>query len=453
MKDIEDEIPFEVPEGWELCRLGQIYYHTTGKALKKSNEKGSLKKYITTSNLYWDTFDFTEVRSMYFTDEELEKCTIKKGDLVLCNGGDVGRAAIWNYDEEICYQNHVSRMRPKTTGINNRFYLYILMLYKEQDMLNGKGVGISSLSASDLLSAIVPLPPEKQQTQIVAKIEEIFVQIDALETDKSDLQTAIKQAKSKILDLAIHGKLVSQDSSDEPASVLLEKLRAEKEAKIKAGELKRDKNDSYIYKNTTDNCYYEKFNGKEAVCIDEEIPFDIPEGWAWCRLSEIAELKGGKRIPAGMSATKDKTDHIYIRVSDMKNDTITTDDLHYISDTIFEQIKQYIIGKDDLYLTIAGTIGRVGEVPELFDKMNLTENALKITNITINKKYLLIVLKSPYVQDYFASTYHQVAMPKLSLTNASKTIVTLPPISEQKRIVSKIEEMFERLDQIQNNLI
>ena len=154
-----------------------------------------------------------------------------------------------------------------------------------------------------------------------------------------------------------------------------------------------------------------------------------------------------------MSATKDKTDHIYIRVSDMKNDTITTDDLHYISDTIFEQIKQYIIGKDDLYLTIAGTIGRVGEVPELFDKMNLTENALKITNININKKYLLIVLKSPYVQDYFASTYHQVAMPKLSLTNASKTIIPLPPISEQKRIVSKSEEMFERLDQIQNNLI
>ena len=234
---------------------------------------------------------------------------------------------------------------------------------------------------------------------------------------------------------------------------MLEKLRTEKEAKIKAGELKRDKNDSYIYKNTTDNCYYEKFNGKDPVCIDEEIPFDIPKEWTWCRLSELAELKGGKRIPAGMSATKDKTDHIYIRVSDMKNDTITTDDLHYISDTIFEQIKQYIIGKDDLYLTIAGTIGRVGEVPELFDKMNLTENALKITNININKKYLLIVLKSPYVQDYFASTYHQVAMPKLSLTNASKTIIPLPPISEQKRIVSKSEEMFERLDQIQNNLI
>ena len=154
VKDIEDEIPFDVPDGWAWCRLGELFYHTTGKALKKSNNKGSLRKYITTSNLYWNKFDFTEVREMYFTNDELDKCTIKKGDLVLCNGGDVGRAAIWNFDEDICYQNHVSRLRPKIIGINNKLYLYLLMFYKEQGMLNGKGVGITSLSANDLLSGI-----------------------------------------------------------------------------------------------------------------------------------------------------------------------------------------------------------------------------------------------------------------------------------------------------------
>ena len=176
--DISDEIPFDVPDGWAWCRLGEIYYHTTGKTLKKSNEKGSLKKYITTSNLYWDTFDLSEVRTMYFTDDELDKYTIKKGDLVLCNGGDVGRAAIWSYDKDICYQNHISRMRPKTNGIENRFFLYVLKFYKEQNMLKGKGIGISSLSASDLLSVIIPLPPLSEQKRIVVKIEELFAKLD-----------------------------------------------------------------------------------------------------------------------------------------------------------------------------------------------------------------------------------------------------------------------------------
>ena len=199
------------------------------------------------------------------------------------------------------------------------------------------------------------------------------------------------------------------------------------------------------------NRHYEKFADGTVKDIEDEIPFEVPEGWAWCRLSEIAELKGGKRIPAGMSATKDKTDHIYIRVSDMKNDTISTDDLRYISDTIFEQIKQYIIGKNDLYLTIAGTIGRVGEVPELFDKMNLTENALKITNIKLNKRYLLILLKSPFVQDYFEGTYHQVAMPKLSLTNASKTLLPIPSMNTQKLIVERYFSLNEKIDTLDSN--
>ena len=448
MKDIEDEIPFEVPEGWELCRLGQIYYHTTGKALKKSNEKGSLKKYITTSNLYWDTFDFTEVRSMYFTDEELEKCTIKKGDLVLCNGGDVGRAAIWNYDEEICYQNHVSRMRPKTTGINNRFYLYILMLYKEQDMLNGKGVGISSLSASDLLSAIVPLPPEKQQTQIVAKIEEIFAQIDSLEKDKSDLQSTIKQAKSKILDLAIHGKLVPQDSSDEPAYVLLEKLRAEKEAKIKAGDLKRDKNDSYIYKNTTDNCYYEKFNGKEAVCIDDEIPFEIPNSWQWCKLNELGETNIG--------LTYHPTDLVntgipVLRSNNIQNDSLCLDDLARVQTKILEN--QFVSDGDILICARNGSQALVGKCT-IIDKLpeKMAFGAFMAIFRSKYNKYIIRYLQSFYFKDYLRES-NSTQIYQLTQSMLKNALIPLPPISEQKRIATKIEEMFNLLDQIQSNLV
>ena len=183
-KKIDDaEVLFDIPKSWSWCTLGEIYTHTTGKALKKTNNKGTLRKYITTSNLYWNSFDFTEVREMYFTDDELEKCTIKKGDLILCNGGDVGRATIWNYDYDICYQNHVSRLRPKKENINNSFFLYLMMIYKQQGMLNGKGVGITSLSASDLLSAVIPLPPYSEQYRIVAKIEELFKQLDIIQNE------------------------------------------------------------------------------------------------------------------------------------------------------------------------------------------------------------------------------------------------------------------------------
>ncbi|MBR1535437.1 MAG: restriction endonuclease subunit S [Treponema sp.] len=177
----------------------------------------------------------------------------------------------------------------------------------------------------------------------------------------------------------------------------------------------------------------------------------MPEGWAWCRLGGISTLKGGKRIPSGLSATKKKTEHIYIRVTDMKNYSISDEDLVYIDNLIFDKIKQYTISKTNLYLTIAGTIGRVGEVPEQFDGMNLTENALKLTNIFINKRYLMFVLNSSFVQDYFESTYHQVAMPKLSLINASKTIIPIPPFFEQEKVVSTIENTFKQIDLLEQN--
>ena len=315
-----------MPEGWAWCRLGELFYHTTGKALKKSNNKGSLRKYITTSNLYWNKFDFTEVREMYFTDDELDKCTIKKGDLVLCNGGDVGRAAIWNFDEDICYQNHVSRLRPKIIGINNKLYLYLLMFYKEQGMLNGKGVGITSLSANDLLSGLFPLPPINEQDQIVIKIENIFSQIDYIDENKSDLQTAIKQTKSKILDLAIHGKLVPQDPNDEPAEELLKRIA------------------------TSDNRPYEKV---------EDEPFEIPDSWEWVKLSSICNklVDGDHNPPKGV---EEETEYImassrninYDRLDDLEN-------VRYLTKEVFDiENNRTKAEKGDIFFTSVGTIGR-----------------------------------------------------------------------------------------------
>ena len=229
-----------------------------------------------------------------------------------------------------------------------------------------------------------------------------------------------KALRQKILDLAIHGKLVPQDPNDEPASVLLERIRAEKERLIKEGKIKRPKKS----KTTSDKPHY---------------PYELPEGWCWTTLGEICCIKGGKRIPRGMTFAKGKTAHVYIRVTDMKDNTIKLSDLKYIDDYVYEHIKNYTINASDLYLTIAGTIGSVGIVPNEVDGMNLTENAAKLTQIGCIKEYLLYALLSTIAQEHFISRFHQVAQPKLSIETASKTPIAMPPIGEQNRIVKEIK--------------
>ena len=170
----------QLPDSWCWTTLGSIFQHNTGKALNKSDsQEGQLKPYLTTSNVYWNCFDFTEVKEMLFKDSELEKCTVTKGDLLVCEGGDIGRAAIWNYDYDICIQNHIHRLRAKG-NVCQILYLYILMLYKWKDRIHGKGIGLQGLSSGLLDKLVVPLPPINEQLRIVAKIEELFAVLDEI---------------------------------------------------------------------------------------------------------------------------------------------------------------------------------------------------------------------------------------------------------------------------------
>ena len=260
-----------------------------------------------------------------------------------------------------------------------------------------------------------------------------------------------KQLKNSILQWAIQGKLVPQDPNDEPASVLLDKIRQEKERLIKEKKIKRDKNASIIYRGE-DNSYYEKMLATgEVKCIDEEVPFEIPTSWSWARLGNLIDIKGGKRLPAGYKLTDNKTDHIYIRVSDMQDGTIVSKDLKYITDDVYNQIQNYTIGKDDLYLTIVGsTIGKAGLVPKMFDNMNLTENAVKLTNIPINKYFLLYYVRSGYAQSQFRDNTKQVGQPKLAIFRIANTLVPIPPFAEQTKIVSKIEYTLHLVNHFSN---
>jgi len=171
----------QLPNSWCWTTLGCLFQHNTGKALNKSDsQEGLLKPYLTTSNVYWNCIDFTEVKEMYFKDSELEKCTITKGDLLVCEGGDIGRAAIWSYDYDICIQNHIHRLRAKG-DVCHVLYLYVLMLYKWTDKIHGKGIGLQGLSSGLLDKLVVPLPPHKEQLRIVTKIEELFAILDEIQ--------------------------------------------------------------------------------------------------------------------------------------------------------------------------------------------------------------------------------------------------------------------------------
>ena len=171
----------KLPVGWCEVWLGEIFNHNTGKALNTSNTEGIMRKYLTTSNVYWNTFDFTTVKQMYFKNNELDKCSITKGDLLVCEGGDIGRAAIWNYDYNICIQNHLHRLRPKINGLCVSFYYYVFNYLKVNNMIGGKGIGLLGLSSNALHKLHVPFPPLAEQTRIAAKIEELFHQLDMIE--------------------------------------------------------------------------------------------------------------------------------------------------------------------------------------------------------------------------------------------------------------------------------
>ncbi len=339
---IADEVPFEIPETWEWIHVGEIFAHNTGKALNASNRTGRLLSYITTSNLYWNRFELASLREMYFTDAEIEKCTATKGDLLVCEGGDFGRAAIWPYDYDIRIQNHIHKLRA-FSPVCTEFFYYLFYLYKHAGWIGGKGIGIQGLSANALHALIFPLPPLEEQYRIVELIHEIMPYIDhyaEVEKDLDTLNTGFPdQLRKSILQLAVQGKLVPQDPSDEPASLLLDRIRAEKERLIAAGKIKRDKHESVIYRR--DNSHYEKRGGVER-CIDENIPFDLPDTWMWARLSSFGIFSSGKTPSMSNPAFWNGTIP-WVSSKDMKRSIIMDSEMH-ISETAAATMQMFPAG-------------------------------------------------------------------------------------------------------------
>ena len=441
VRSLADEVPFDIPDSWEWVRLGNISsYAETKQKVNATSADPSI----------WG-LDLEDIEK---GGRLLEHKTVGDrkavGDKTVFAKGDILYSKLRPYLLKILVAPDDGICTPEIVpfrvygGIDPNYIVNYLKSPYVDNLINSitYGVKMPRVGTETMTSLLVPIPPLEEQRRIVEKIDKVASAVSAYDVayQKTEtLNSAFPEAlKKSILQEAVQGKLVPQDPSDEPAEALLACIRAEKQRLIKEGKIKKDKHESVIFRR--DNSHYEKLDGVER-CIDDELPFEIPENWCWCRLGTIAAVLGGKRIPAGRKLTECNTGHVYIRVSDMTDGGVSTDRLLYVPEDIYPLISRYIINKVDVFITVAGTIGRVGKIPDELDGANLTENADRLVLAGVNQDWLIRVLQSGMIQEQIAAATTQVGQPKLAIARIERFLIPLPPLAEQHRIVHRIEEL------------
>ena len=437
----KDEIPFEIPEGWEWVRWGVLGEYKKGpfgssltksmfvpksdEAVKVYEQKNAIQKDYTLGEYYISKEKY----------ETMKGFTVHPGEIIVSCAGTIGETYLLPDDAPIGIINQaLMRAKLHLDSIIPYWLLHFRYILLIENKLQGAGSAIKNIPPFEVLKAMpVPLPPLAEQHRIVAKIEELLPKVEeygkaqeALDKLNAELPERLKKS---ILQEAIMGKLVPQDPNDEPASVLLDKIRKEKARLVKEGKLK-------------------KKDLIETPISEDEKPFEIPENWEWCKLGTITTVLGGKRIPAGRKLSQENTGHIYIRVSDMKENTVSTDNLQYVPKDIFPSISKYIINKEDVYITVAGTIGKIGKIPPELDGANLTENADRLVFTNLNQDWLIKCLQSNTIQVQIADVTTKVGQPKLAILRIQNLLIPLPPLAEQHRIVTKIEKLLTKIDKL-----
>ena len=435
---IADEVPFDIPESWEWVTLKQIAVTALGKTLDKSKNIGEYRPYLCSINVYWTGIDLSTVKQARFEDSELSKYQLNKGDLLICEGGDVGRSAVWDRDEEMYYQNALHRVR-FYGNIEPRFFQLLMESYKGAKILDNysKGMTIKHLVQNSLNSIYFPLPPLAEQRRIVEKIKQLtpyLKKYGSVETTLSNLNLAFPDdLKKSILQYAVQGKLVPQDPADEPASVLLERIRTEKEKLIKAGKIKRDKHESVIFRR--DNSYYEKVDGIER-CIDDELPFEIPENWEWVRFFSIVE------IATNLVSPERYFDYMHIAPDNIEKSTGTLLECRTVAQDKVSSPNHLFFKGQILYSKIRPLLRKAVIAP--FD--GLCSADMYPLKTPLNKEYLLrYILSDSFNAQVATAMSSRVKMPKINQAELSKVLIPVPPIQEQDRIVNKIKELYMAL--------
>ena len=444
---IADEMPFEIPESWEWVRLGSIGDWGAGATPSRA-----VPEYYDGDIPWLKTGDLNDGYIKYIPENisklALEKTSVRLNPtgsvLIAMYGATIGKVGILTF--------------PATTNqaccaclpieIFNEYLFYFLMSQKVAFVKQGEGGAQPNISKEKIVATLMPLPPLVEQYRIVAKIKELFPLIKRYKEAYSAV-SSLKNSfpdllKKSILQEAIQGKLVPQDPSDEPASILLERIHAEKERMIQGGKIKRDKHESVIFRR--DNSHYEKLDGIER-CIDDEIPFEIPETWCFCRLGTILyKLTDGthsrpKYIEAGVP---------FISVKDVSSGMLDFSNCKFITEIEHKELyKRCNPEYGDILLTKVGTTG-IPIIVNTTDEFSLFVSValLKFNQKLMNNEYLVYLINSPLVQKQAEENTRGVGNKNWVMRDISNTLIVIPPLKEQYRIVEKLKNTFN----ICNNL-
>ena len=448
VKCIEDEIPFELPEGWEWTRLQAICEPITDGTHKTPtySDEGFIflsSKNVTSGHIDWDNIMYIP-ESLH--NELYARLAPQKNDILLAKNGTTGVAAI--VDRDCIFDIYVSLALLRIIGyiISPEYLLSTIASSTIQNYFNSslKGIGVPNLHLEHIRTTLIPVAPINEQYRIATKLEQLLSFADNIESDKTDLQTTIQLTKSKILDLAIRGKLVPQNPDDEPASVLLERIRAEKEELIKQGKIKRDKKESVIFRGE-DNSYYLRM-GNLIETLDDWRINDIPYSWGICCLGEVCDYGNCTNVD-----TKDipKTAWI-LDLEDIEKDTGKVSQKLTLKERNSASTKHSFHKGQVLYSKLRPYLNKVVLVD---DDGYCTSEILPLDfNKYILPEYAKYYLMSPTFLRYANHCSYGVKMPRLGTLDGRKAVLIVPPVNEQKRIADKVSQLFSLLDSIADNV-
>ena len=457
VKCIEDEIPFDVPEGWAWSRLHSL----TIKIGAGSTPTGGAAvyttsgiKFIRSQNVYDDGLILNGIA--YISEEINQKKSgsiVKPKDILLnITGGSIGRCALVPDDFDIANVNqHVIIIRLANLELRKYIHSVITSTYIQEQILSRQvGSGRGGLSAETLSTFLIPLPPLNEQVAIERKLNDCISRVLTITDSQSNISDLISMAKSKILDLAIRGQLIPQNSDDEPASALLDRIRAEKEELIKQGKIKRNKKESVIFKGE-DNSYYEK-NGSEVRCIDEEIPFELPDRWNWARLKTICSkiIDGSHNPPKGSGV---KTPYIMVSSRNIIFDAVTDlENVRYLNEIDFErENSRSQLTINDVLLTTVATLGR-SCIYNGFPENLCFQRSVTVITTDILPQYLKIFFDAPYFQNLIVNNATGTAQKGFYLNQLEGVLVCVPPTDEQKRLSTKVGQILTSIQRIEKSL-
>ena len=434
MKCIEDEIPFEVPDGWEWTRLASVLSLSSGKSLKVRQ---------LTSEEGFPVYGGNGINGTH-SDYNVDSETIIIGRVgYYCGSVYKTSSKAWVTDNALI-------ATIKEQNVFDIDFLVAILKYLDlgktsvstaQPVVSGKGI----------LPLIVPVPPKDEQNRINKSYSEILPVIALIENDKEEVLALVSKTKSKILDLAIRGQLVPQDPNDEPASVvLLEHIRAEKEELIKQGKIKRDKKESIIFKGE-DNSYYRNRKGK-LVIIDNELPMRIPNTWTWAMLPEIVFFQEG---PGILKKDFREKGIPLIRISGLQTDAVSLDGCNYLDPEMVEKKwSHFKLDKGDVILCTSASIGKASIVgDEAVGSIPYTgQIRFKMSDAMDRDYFLYLAISNVYLNQVNAMKTGN-CIQHYGPTHLQEVYVPLPPLTEQKRIVTSIKKYINLLDTIESSLV